>query len=170
MKSIITTCFAAIICQTALCQDIILPLWPAGKVPNYKKTAEAEKRDSTDIVRFSLVQTPDISVYLPSKKIATGQAVIICPGGGYGVLAYNWEGSDPARLFCSKGITAIVLKYRLPNSKSNITPHLSPLMDAKRAMRLVRANAAKWNINKKQCWHHGIFRRRAFSFHIGNSF
>ena len=124
-------------------QEFTLPLWPAGQVPNYQKTSEAEKRDSGDVIRISLVQTPDITVYLPSKRNASGQAVIICPGGGYGVLSYSWEGSDPARFLCAKGIAAIVLKYRLPNAKSNITPHLSPISDAKRAMRLVRANAAK---------------------------
>jgi acetyl esterase/lipase len=145
-----STCLAVILCQTLFSQDLILPLWPAGKVPNYQKTAEVEKRDTTEIISVSLVQAPDISVYLPSKRTATGQAVIICPGGGYSRLAYNWEGSDPARLLSSRGIAAIVLKYRLPNAKSNITPHLSPLMDAKRAIRLVRANAARWNIKKDQ--------------------
>lgn len=129
-------------------QEVSLPLWPAGKVPNYKTTNEKEKRDSTEIVRISLVQEPDIAVYLPSKRNATGQAVVVCPGGGYGVLAYNWEGTDVAKWLCSKGIAAIVLKYRLPNSKSNIVAHQSPLMDAKRAMRLVRYHAPKWNIKK----------------------
>ena len=129
-------------------QEITMSLWPAGKVPNYKASGEKEKKDSTEIVRISLVQDPEIAVYLPSKRNATGQAVIICPGGGYGVLAYNWEGTDPAKWLNSKGITAIVLKYRLPNSKSNITPHLTPLMDAKRAIRTVRFHAAKWNIRK----------------------
>ena len=132
----------------ACSQETTLPLWPEGKVPNQNKTAEKEKRETTDITRISLVQTPDITVYLPSKKAATGQAVIICPGGGYGILAYDWEGTDPAKWLNSKGIAAIVLKYRLPNSKSNITPHLSPLADAKRALRMVRYNAPKWNIRK----------------------
>lgn len=149
MKALIT-CLALFFYHVILAQDITLPLWPAGKVPNYQKTAEVEKRDTTEIVSVSLVQSPDISVYLPSKRTATGQAVIICPGGGYSRLAYNWEGTDPARLLSARGIAAIVLKYRLPNSKSNITPHLSPLMDAKRAIRLVRANATKWNIKKDQ--------------------
>lgn len=129
-------------------QEFVLPLWPAGKVPNYQKTTEVEKRDTGDVIRITLVQSPDITVYLPSKRNSTGQAVIICPGGGYGGLSYSWEGSDPARLLSARGIAAIVLKYRLPNSKSNITPHLSPLADAKRAIRIVRANAAKWNIKK----------------------
>lgn len=132
----------------ATSQEITLPLWPAGKVPNYQKTNETEKSDSTDIVRISKVQNPEIAVFIPSKKSATGQAVVICPGGGYAILAYNWEGTDVAKWLNSKGVTAIVLKYRLPNSKSNIVPHQSPLMDAQRALRLVRANADKWNIKK----------------------
>ena len=129
-------------------QEITLSLWPAGKLPNYQKTDETEKSDSTDIVRISKVQNPEIAVFIPSKKSATGQAVVICPGGGYGILAYNWEGTDIAKWFNSKGVTAIVLKYRLPNSKSNVVAHQSPLMDAQRAIRIVRANAEKWNINK----------------------
>lgn len=143
------TCFTSLfLFQMTQAQDITLPLWPAGKIPNYQKTDEVEKIESTDIIRIHKVQSPEIAVFLPSKKTATGQAVIICPGGGYAYLAYNWEGTDVARLLDAKGITAIVLKYRLPDSKSNIVSYLSPLMDAKRAMRIVRANAAKWNINK----------------------
>ncbi len=133
---------------TSSAQEKIVPLWPAGKVPNYQKTTETEKREAGDILTVSYVQQPDIAVFLPTKKNATGQAVVVCPGGGYGVLAYDWEGTDIAKWLNSKGIAAIVLKYRLPNSKSNIVPYQSPLMDAKRAMRLVRANAGQWNIKK----------------------
>lgn len=136
--------------QFSSAQEMVIPLWPAGKVPNHKESNDKEKIESTDIIRISHVQTPDITVYLPSKKTATGQAVIICPGGGYNYLSFNWEGSDPARLLSAKGIAAIVLKYRLPDVESNITPTLSPLMDAKRAIRMVRYNAAKWNIKKNQ--------------------
>ncbi|MEO6705608.1 MAG: alpha/beta hydrolase [Ginsengibacter sp.] len=131
-----------------MAQETILPLWESGKVPNYQKTDEAEKRDTSEMIHISKVQLPDITVYMPSKRNATGQAVIICPGGGYVNLAYSWEGTDVAKLLNSKGITAIVLKYRLPNSRSNIAPNLSPLMDAKRAIRMTRFYAAKWNIKK----------------------
>ena len=123
-----------------------MPLYPVNAIPNYQKTTEVEKRDTTGTLRISFVQQPDIAVYLPTRGIATGQAVVICPGGGYGILAYDKEGTDFAKWLNSKGIAAIVLKYRLPNSKSNVVPHQSPLLDAKRAVRLVRANAAKWNI------------------------
>ncbi len=133
--------------QLTYAQETI-PLYPAGMVPNYRNGGEKEKRESTDILRISLVQTPDIAVYLPPKRNATGQAVVICPGGGYSILAYEWEGTEVAKLLNSKGVAAFVLKYRLPDAKSSITQHLSPLLDAKRALRLVRANAGKWNIEK----------------------
>ncbi|HEY9342371.1 MAG TPA: alpha/beta hydrolase [Hanamia sp.] len=129
-------------------QEITFPLWPSGKVPNYQKTDEIEKRDTSETIHISKVQFPDITVYMPAKRNATGQVVIICPGGGYVNLSYDWEGTDVAKLLNSKGITAIVLKYRLPNSKSNIIPNLSPLMDAKRAIRMTRFYATKWNIKK----------------------
>ena len=127
-------------------QNQILPLWE-GDPPNYVETGEVTIFDTADIVRVRNVQKPDIAVFLPSKKNATGEAVVICPGGGYGILAYDWEGIDIARWLNSKGIAAFVLKYRLPGSKSNVIPYKSPLMDAKRAMRLVRYHAEKWNVD-----------------------
>src|SRR5665647_2231898 len=150
MQKIIFLIFACLFFQitSVMSQEITYPLWQSGKVPNYQKTNEIEKRDTSETIHISLVQSPEITVYMPSKRNATGQAVIICPGGGYVNLAFSWEGTDVAKLLNSKGITAIVLKYRLPNSKSNIVPNLSPLMDAKRAIRMVRFYAAKWNIKK----------------------
>jgi len=130
----------------SMAQNVTLPLWE-GDPPNYKETGEVTIWDTSDIVRIQHVQKPDIAVFLPSKKNATGEAVVICPGGGYGILAYDWEGSDIARWLNSEGIAAFVLKYRLPGARSNITPHLSPLMDAQRAMRLVRYNAKMWNVD-----------------------
>ncbi len=126
-------------------QNHKLSLWNK-EIPNYKPNNEVEKRDTSGIVRISKVQNPEIEVFLPSKQNATGDAVVICPGGGYWILAYDWEGSDIAKFFNSKGIAAIVLKYRLPGIESNINPRLSPLLDAQRAMRMVRFNAAAWNI------------------------
>ncbi len=130
-------------------QEIQLPLWPEG-VPNQLKNTEQEVREQQDILRISKVQTPDITVYLSAKKHATGQAVVICPGGGYGILAYDWEGTDIAKWLNSKGIAGIVLKYRLPSPEFQKTPRLAPLQDAKQAMRLVRKNASLWNIDPSQ--------------------
>ncbi len=131
-------------------QNISMDLYPQGQIPNFQPTDEVEQRDTTDIVRISKVQTPNIAIFLPSKKTATGEAVIICPGGGYQRLAYDWEGEDIAKFWNSKGVAAIVLKYRLPTSKSQVVPHKSPLMDAQRAMRLVRYHAEDWNIDPEK--------------------
>ena len=146
MKKILICLLITSIIAPLAGQNQILPLWE-GDPPNYQETGEVTIWDTSDIVRVRNVQKPDIAVFLPSKKNATGEAVVICPGGGYGILAYDWEGSDIARWLNSRGIAAFVLKYRLPGSKSNIVPHKSPLMDAQRALRTVRFNAESWNID-----------------------
>ena len=149
MSKIIFSIIGLFLLVPALAQELTLPLWPAG-VPNYQNINETEKRDTTETIHISRVQKPDLTVFWPSRRNTTGQAVIICPGGGYVNLSYSWEGTDVAKLLNAKGIIAIVLKSRLPNSKSNIVSYLSPLMDARRAMRIVRANALKWGINKNR--------------------
>jgi len=132
--------------MTTFAQNTILPLWP-NNIPNAIKTDEKEEVISKDIVRIGKVQVPEIEVYLPAKKIATGQAVLIFPGGGYGILAYDWEGTDFAKLLNAKGIAGVVVKYRLPSSKSMTEKHNVPLIDAQRAIRTVRTKAAEWNID-----------------------
>ena len=126
--------------MTTFAQNTLLPLWP-NDIPNSIKTDEKEEVVSADIVRIAKVQVPQIEVYLPAKKIATGQAVLIFPGGGYGILAYDWEGTDFAKFLNGKGIAGIVVKYRLPNSKSVTEKHKVPLQDAQRAIRTVRSKA-----------------------------
>jgi acetyl esterase/lipase len=121
-------------------------LWPQGNIPLQIPNTIQEESISTDIVRIGKVQTPQLEVFLPNKKIATGQAVIICPGGGYSILAYDWEGTDIAKLLNAHGIAAFVLKYRLPDSLSSTAPEKVPLMDAKQAMKIVREGALQWNI------------------------
>jgi acetyl esterase/lipase len=128
-------------------QTMKINLWPEGAIPLSIKTDIQEVSESTDIIRISKVQVPQLDVFLPNKKGATGQAVIICPGGGYSRLAYDWEGTDIAKLFNAHGIAAFVLKYRLPDSLSSTTPDQVPLLDAKQAMRIVRTRAVEWNIS-----------------------
>ncbi len=149
MKKLFIFLLIASFIAPLVAQNRIVPLWQ-GDPPNYRETGEVTIWDTSDIVRVRNVQKPDIAVFLPSKKNATGEAVVICPGGGYGILAYDWEGSDIARWLNSQGIAAFVLKYRLPGSKSNIIPYKSPLMDAQRAMRIVRSNAESWNIDPER--------------------
>jgi acetyl esterase/lipase len=146
MRKLLIVLLTTVIIVPCLSQNRILPLWE-GDPPNYRESGEVTVWDTADILRVRNVQKPDLAVFLPSKKNATGEAVVICPGGGYHILAYDWEGSDIARWLNSKGIAAFVLKYRLPHSKSNIVPHKSPLMDAQRAMRIVRYHAEEWNLD-----------------------
>lgn len=83
---------------------------------------------------------PAITMYLPQKP--NGKAVIMCPGGAYGWLAMGHEGHDMAQWFNNQGIAYAVLKYRLPQGHHEI-----PLTDAEQAIRIVRDNAEKWNID-----------------------
>lgn len=146
MRSIAIIAGLLSISLTISAQDYRLPLY-SGTIPNSKEAGHAEKIEKNEITVISNVQIPDIAVYLPSKRFATGQAIVICPGGGYWILAYDLEGTDIARYLNSIGVAAIVLKYRLPTYGNCVIPHKAPLMDAQRAMRLVRFNAALWNID-----------------------
>ena len=86
--------------------------------------------------------TARVWIYLPDKKVATGRAVVICPGGGYSHLAMDHEGHQWASFFCQEGVATIVLKYRMPHGDPRI-----PIEDAEQAMKLVRHNAKNWRIN-----------------------
>lgn len=147
MKQLIFVLVNLVLMNSLQAQDLILPLYPKGKIPNSRVSNEAEKIDTSEIVRISQVREPSIQVFFPAKKNLNGKAVLICPGGGYGILAWDWEGTDIAKWLNSKGYTAIVLKYRLPNPKTSMVPHLTPIGDARRAMRLVRNHAKEWKIN-----------------------
>lgn len=128
-------------------QDLNIPIWPEGKIPFRVDSDEKEIRETNGILRISKVQFPTLDVYLADSLKNTGKAVLIFPGGGYRILAYHWEGSEFAEWLASEGITGIVLKYRLPDSKSLDTPALVPLSDAQRAMRICRKFAGEWKIN-----------------------
>ncbi|NWF89065.1 MAG: alpha/beta hydrolase [Ignavibacteriaceae bacterium] len=127
-------------------QEFILPLWEKS-IPNHNGNKIEETYESTDIIRIQQVDKPSIEVFLPAKKNRTGEAVVICPGGGYRIIAYDWEGKDVAKWLNSNGIAAIVLKYRLPHTQNNIEGRLSPFLDLQRAVRLTRFYAERWNIN-----------------------
>jgi acetyl esterase/lipase len=139
--------FAAV---NSFAQDTIMPLWPVNQIPNRTVSDEKEIREKNDILIIRQVQDPTIEVYLPAKRNANGKAMVIFPGGGYGVLAYDWEGTDIAKFLNSKGIAGIVVKYRLPSETSQKDKHLVPLIDAQRALRLVRSRALDWNFDQNK--------------------
>ena len=146
MKKPFLTLALILLSMLTFAQNHTLPLWE-GTPPLQNPSDLKEESTQQGILRIANVQTPTIEVYLPTKQIATGEAVVIFPGGGYAILAYDWEGTDFAKWLNAQGIAGIVVKYRLPISKSLTDPKEVPLMDAQRAIRLVRQNAEAWNIN-----------------------
>ncbi|AQG81308.1 alpha/beta hydrolase [Spirosoma montaniterrae] len=135
--------------QTARAQEVI-KLWPDNAIPNAIAGAsitEKSEAGNDGILRVSQVSVPTLTAYLPPKDKATGAAVMICPGGGYWILASGHEGEDIARWFNGMGVTAFVLKYRLPDSTIMTNPHEVPLMDAMQGMKLIRQNASRYGID-----------------------
>lgn len=126
----------------------IIPLYK-GNIPGYKASADEEKAvmGSDDVLRIEAVQKPTLTVYLPAKEKANSSAVIICPGGGYSILAFNLEGTTIAKKLNEWGVTVFILKYRIPNDKWMLHKEIGPLQDAQRAIQLVRENAAQWNVS-----------------------
>jgi len=126
----------------AAAQEFI-PLWETGKMPNSKGIA---LKDEIRNERVYQVGTPGFYAFFPSNQENKGAAVLICPGGGYERLAYVISGTQLAKWFNSIGISAFVLNYRLPNSPDLKQREIAPLQDAQRAVKIIRANAEKWQI------------------------
>jgi len=129
-------------------------LWPQNRLidtANGHKLIEHDVTKPTDnkqggknVIRLGDISDPTITVYSP--KNPNGTAVVVCPGGGYAILAMDLEGTEICSWLNSIGITAVLLKYRVPAPGGKLRYEL-PLQDAQRALGLVRYNAAKWNIN-----------------------
>jgi acetyl esterase/lipase len=131
--------------KTIQAQEKETPLY-ADSVPNSKPTPASyiEKRDKDWVTQVSV---PTITPYLPAAGTATGTAVIIFPGGSYAGLSMANEGSEVALAFNKFGVTAFVVKYRLPSDAIMIDKTIGPLQDAQRAVLLVRKNAVQWSLN-----------------------
>lgn len=139
--------FLLILAMNANAQQAI-PLY-GGAVPGAKPTPadyiEETIKGKDEVVRTGKVSKPELYVYKAEKP--NGTAVIICPGGGYSILAIEKEGFLVAKRFQEMGITAFVLKYRLPSDLIMNDKTLGPLQDALQAIYLVRKNAAVWGVD-----------------------
>jgi len=123
-------------------QEIIY-LWPE-KVPGEiveKKIPVIDTMQEKSVLRITEVTNPLIEVFIPRDNFYNGSAVVICPGGGYNLLAYDKEGTEIAEWFNKIGVAAFVLQYRVPNKRGGA------LQDVQRAIRIIRKNSEKWKIN-----------------------
>jgi acetyl esterase/lipase len=144
---------------TAYAADpLVVDVWP-GMTPG---DVGIEGQETTRIYESAIiagptklitnVTKPTLTIYQPAKERNTGTAMIICPGGGYHNLFWELEGEEVAAWLNSQGMTGIILKYRCPRRPGDIKgePPLGPLLDAQRAVSLVRSRAAQWEINPKR--------------------
>lgn len=129
-----------------------LPVWP-GAAPD-EPAGISEKKVPTKtggdgVIRIGFVDKPELIRYPAPAENRTGTCVIICPGGGYNILAWNKEGTEIAQWLNTLGIEAVVLKYRVPRRDAK-QPHPWPLQDLQRSIRLVRHHAAEWKVDPKK--------------------
>jgi Esterase/lipase len=129
--------------KTMYAQEFI-PIWPEHHMPNSRGITVKDSMNAELIYRVSV---PGMYAFRPSKAENKGAAVLIFPSGGYSVLSYA-TGFQLAKWFNTIGITAYVLKYRLPQSPDVIESYKAPLQDAQRAMRLIRAGAKEWGYDE----------------------
>jgi acetyl esterase/lipase len=144
--------FISILVLNANAQNTIMKVWPDGIPGSVKNESYSEKSTLTGeiVSRYEKVTDPTITVFLPPYEKATGAAVLICPGGGYEVLAFDHEGIAIARWLNDNGIAGIILKYRLPSDLIMTDKSVGPLQDAQEAIRIIRRNASEWKINPRK--------------------
>ncbi len=138
--------------------SIVKPIWPAkppGDTVELPPEQDVTKPDAKDaggkrIIRLTNVSIPTISIYRPSKETDTGTSVIICPGGGHSILAFNHEGTETAEWLTTLGVTGIVLKYRVPTRTPNGDRWKAAVQDAQRAVSLVRSQAKELELDPKR--------------------
>ena len=148
LKAVSTFCLLNIF-SIAVAEQAEIPLWPNGLPEGaVELTADQIQKITAkvDPERIKYVEIPTLTFYPAKSDNNSGTCVIICPGGGYNILAWPKEGVEVAKWFNSIGVNAAVLKYRVPRRVPN-QRHLEPLQDAQRAVRLVRQHAEAWNID-----------------------
>jgi acetyl esterase/lipase len=143
---------AASVCLGA--EPRAVPIWP-GSAPGERGDL-GEEHDTTKptdsliagkpVIRLGNVSVPTLSVYPASAEKNTGAAVLVCPGGGYYILAMDLEGTEVCEWLNSIGVTAALLKYRVPRREGQ-PPYLAPLQDAQRAMSLLRLHSSDWGVD-----------------------
>ena len=120
----------------------VMNVWPDGKMPGsaFEKPEIVQVRKTGNRI-IKGVPTPTLEIFWSKTAKENSGFVLVCPGGGYSILSYDSEGTHVAKRLADNGVSAGVLKYRVPKIRTEA------LQDAQRAIRIIRANAKKWNIN-----------------------
>ena len=132
--------------------DKPIPIWPKG-VPDAEANPKPERilddqPGRNKVIRITDVSVPTLTIHRPKADIDTGASVVIAPGGGYNILAWDLEGEEVATWLNSIGVTGIVLKYRVPGQRDEQgNPPTAAVRDAQRAVRFVRSHAKAWNLD-----------------------
>ena len=134
-----------------------VPLWPgvapgdAGDTGEEKDTTKPGQDGPKEnyITRLGNVSRPTLTVFRPPADKDTGAAVVVCPGGGYSILAMDLEGTEVCQWLNSVGVTGVLLKYRVP-ARKGLEKHAAALQDAQRAIGLVRQRAGEWKLDPKR--------------------
>lgn len=141
--------FTLFIVSTGLlqAQNETIPIWN-NEIPGSKIAIDYKEVQNATTDQVSKVTMPSLSVFIPEKP--NGTAIVICPGGGYAYLSINKEGFKVAKWLNTLGITAFVVKYRLPSDQIMEDKTIGPLQDAQESIRFIRRNAAKWGVNTEK--------------------
>ncbi len=129
-----------------------VPLWPESAKTHAARQEIDTTKSSDDLIagkrvsRITAVTNPTLTVYPPRSGKNSGTAVVVFPGGGYSILAFDLEGTEVCDWLTSEGVTCVLLKYRVPDS-GPYPEHSQALEDAQRGVRLTRQHAAEWHLN-----------------------
>jgi acetyl esterase/lipase len=147
MKIIISLLLIAMTCFESFSQNKdLIHLWP-GIVPGESKeklTSVTAASENDNIIRIAEVTDPVMQAFLPEHSAKNGAAVIVCPGGGYHILAWDLEGTEIAAWLNRNGYAAFVLQYRVPDKKNGA------LQDVQRAIRIISKDAAKYGVDPEK--------------------
>ena len=143
-----------LITGSIMAQDKPIQLFPKGAPGEQTKLIEKAlpeggKVGGASVLRLSGVSDPTITIYPASDEVATGAAMVVCPGGGYEILAYDLEGDEICQWLNEIGVTAVLLKYRVPR-RTGLEKHTAPLQDVQRAISLVRSKAEELNLDPQR--------------------
>lgn len=150
---------------------LLFPKGAPGEVAKLteKSSSEGDKIGGEPVLRMTDVSEPTITIYRAPDEVASGAAMVVCPGGGYNILAYDLEGTEICEWLNNIGVTAVLLKYRVPRREGR-EKHAAPLQDVQRAIGYVRAHAEELDIDPNRIGVMGFSAGGHLSAMVSNNF